>query len=257
MPHVRSSDGTSIAYEVQGDGPAIIVVTGALDDGTENAPLATELAANFTVFNFARRGRGDSGDTQPYAVERELEDIAALIAQAGGSASLYGVSSGGMFALEAAAAGLRIDRIALYEVPYDVADDAAPRYEAYRQELREVLAAGGRGDAVELFMRLAGSSDEDVAGARSSPFWPGLESLAHTLGYDAQLYGPPPTERLATIRQPTLVITGGDRFFYGPAGDAVAASLSDAQRLVLEGEAHVANPGVIAPVLERFFMDDV
>jgi pimeloyl-ACP methyl ester carboxylesterase len=157
-----------------------------------------------------------------------------------------------MFALEAAAAGLAIDRLAVYEVPYDVAAGSAARYETYRQQLREVLADGRRGDAVALFMRLAGSPDEEVAGARASSFWPGLEALAHTLVYDAELYGPPPVERLANIRQSTLVITGGDTFFYGPAGDVVAGAVPGAERLVLDDQGHLADPKVIAPVLERW-----
>ena len=123
MNHVTSKDGTSIAYKRQGAGPAVILVGGGLDDGSKNAPLVPELAEHFTVYNYARRGRGDSGDTQPYALDRETEDIDALIAEAGGSAHLYGVSSGGALALEAAAAGLAIDKIAVYDVPYPVADD--------------------------------------------------------------------------------------------------------------------------------------
>ena len=126
----------SIAYDRQGGGPPVILVGGALDDGSENAPLATELAERFTVYNYARRGRGESGDTAPYAVQRELEDIAALIAVAGGSAHLFGVSSGGMFALEAAAAGLQIERLAVYKVPYDPSDNAPQRYREYRQRAR-------------------------------------------------------------------------------------------------------------------------
>jgi pimeloyl-ACP methyl ester carboxylesterase len=141
----------------------------------------------------------------------------------------------------------------VYDVPYDVADGSTARNDAYREQLRDSLAEGHRGDAVELFMRLAGSTDDEIAGARSSSFWPGVEALAPTLAYDAELYGPPPTERLATIRQPTLVISGGDRHFFGPAGDAVAASLPYAERLVLEGEGHVADPKIVAPILERFF----
>jgi hypothetical protein len=173
MPHVTSTDGTSIAYDRQGHGPPVILVGGGLDDGSENVPLAAELATSFTVFNYARRGRAGSGDTQPYAVEREIEDIDALIGEAGGSAHLYGVSSGGMFALEAAAAGLAIERLGVYDVPYDPSGDAPRRYEEYRQQLAAALAEGRRGDAVDLFMRLAGSSDDDVAGARNSPLaWP-------------------------------------------------------------------------------------
>jgi pimeloyl-ACP methyl ester carboxylesterase len=121
--HVTSQDGTLIAYERQGGGPAVILVGGGLDDSSENAPLAAELAKDFTVYNYARRGRGESGDTLPYAVERELDDLEALVTEAGGSAHLYGVSSDGALALEAAAAGLTgIDKLAVYEVPYNIQD---------------------------------------------------------------------------------------------------------------------------------------
>ena len=157
MDSVTSKDGTPIAYERRGSGPAVILVGGGLDDGSENAPLAAGLAARFTTYNYARRGRGASGDTPPYAVERELEDIAALIANAGGRAHVYGASSGGMFALEAALAGLPIGRIALYEIPYDTTDGAAERFDDYREQLDATLSDGRRGDAIELFMRLAGS----------------------------------------------------------------------------------------------------
>ena len=253
MPRVTSRDGTSIAYDRQGAGPPLILVGGGLDAGSENAPLAAELADRFTVYNYARRGRGQSGDTGPYAVGRELEDLAALLGRAGGSAGVFGVSSGGMFALEAAAAGLAIRRLAVYEVPYDLGPEAAQRNQAYRERLRGLLAQGRRGDAVELFMRLAGAADEDVAEARGSPHWPGLEALAHTLAYDAACYGPPPVDRLATITQPTLVLTGGGAEFFELAADAVAAALPSAERVVVEGQGHVADPRAVAAALQRFF----
>jgi pimeloyl-ACP methyl ester carboxylesterase len=247
-----SRDGTSIAYDRQGAGPPVILVGGGLDDGSENAPLATELADRFTVYNYARRGRGESGDTSPYAVQRELEDLEALLGLAGGSAGVYGVSSGGMFALEAAATGLAIRRLAVYEVPYDTTAEAAQRNRAYREQLESLLARDRRGDAVELFMRLAGASDEDIAGARGSPRWPGLEKLAPTLAYDAACYGPPPVDRLATITRPTLVLTGGGAEFFELAADAVAAAMPSAERVVLEGQGHVADPKAVAAALERF-----
>ena len=217
---VTSADGTSIAYQRDGNGPAVILIGGGLDDGSENAPLGQVLAHHFTVYNFARRGRGDSGDTPPYAVEREIEDLAALITEAGGSPHLFGASSGGMFALEAAAAGLPVGRVAVYEVPYDTADDAVHKAQEYREQLG--LA-------------------------------PGLEVLAHTLAYDAALYGPPPADRLSTITQPTLVATGGSLEYFEQAADAVAASLAHAERLVIEGQAHVVDPKIMAAVLTRFF----
>ncbi len=264
MDRVTSKDGTSIAYQCQGAGPAVILVGGAFVDRSENAPLAAALAGRFTTYNYDRRGRGDSGDTPPYAVEREIEDIEALVAEAGGSAHLYGVSSGGALALEAAAAGVAVDRLAVYEVPYDMAVDGPGRHREYVARLEGFLAEGRRGDAAELFMRLAGASDEMVAGARSSPMWPGLEAIAHTLAYDAACMGDnrPPTDRLARITRPTLVAVGGaspDSFvagggdFFARAADAVAASIPRAQRLTLEGQTHMVDPKVLAPVLERFF----
>ena len=189
MARVTSRDGTAIAYERQGSGPAVILVTGGLDDGAENAPLARELAGAFTAYNYNRRGRGDSGDTPPYAVEREIEDLDALIAEAGGAAHLYGVSSGGALVLEAAAAGLAVDRLAVYEVPYLVDADVSRRWAAYRTELEALLAEDRRGDAVEAFMRVAGASGESILAARRSPLWPGLERIAHTLAHDAACLG--------------------------------------------------------------------
>jgi pimeloyl-ACP methyl ester carboxylesterase len=263
MNRVISKDGTSIAYQRFGRGPAVILVGGGLDDGSENAPLATELASRFTVFNFARRGRGASADTLPYAVEREIEDIEALIAEAAGPAHLFGASSGGALVLEAAAAGLAIDRIAVYEVPYLLDDAVRAGYAHYVQQLGQALGDGRRGDAIELFMRLAGSSDDDVAAARRSPLWPGLETLAPTLAYDAACLGDgrPPAERLARITQPTLVATGAtadphagglQTGFFDEAADAIAATIPKAERLVIEGQGHVADPAVLASALERF-----
>jgi hypothetical protein len=260
---VTSQDGTSIAYERIGSGPAVILVGGGIDDGSENAPLAPELAGSFTVYNYARRGRGDSGDTLPYAVEREIEDIEALIAAAGGSAHVYGVSSGGALALEAGAAGIAIDGLAVYEVPYNMADDWPQRWREYVEELGALLAEDRRGDALELFMRLADSSEEGIAAARSSAMWPGLEAIAHTLAYDAACLGDgqPPTARLAQIARPTLVATGGARepgaaswvLALDQAADAIAASIPRAERQTIEGQGHVADPKTVAAVLERFF----
>jgi alpha/beta hydrolase family protein len=263
MSAVTSKDGTSIVYERMGSGPAVILVGGGIDDGSENAPLVPELAERFTVLNYARRGRGESGDTLPYAVEREIEDIDALIAATGGSAHLYGVSSGGALALEAGATGSAIDRLAVYEVPYNIADEWPPRWAEYRRRLGELLAEDRRGDAIELFMRLAETPESAIASARSAPFWHGLETLAPTLAYDAACLGDgrPPISRLATIAQPTLVATGGahprDAATWvralDPAADAIAAGIPHAQRQSFEGQGHVADPKAVAALLERFF----
>jgi pimeloyl-ACP methyl ester carboxylesterase len=255
IDRVISSDGTSIVYERTGRGPAVVLVGGNLDDGSENGPLARELAASFTVYNYARRGRGDSGDTPPYAVAREIEDIAALIATAGGEAHLYGVSSGGALVLEAAIAGVPARRLAVYEVPYDLADDTPTLQRAYVERLEALLAQGRRSDALELFMRLAGSPDEQIQHARSSPVWPALEKLAHTLAYDAACLRDrrPDLACLATITQPTLVATGGAAGPFEAAANAMATAIPRAQRLELTGQSHVVDPEAIAPILARFF----
>jgi pimeloyl-ACP methyl ester carboxylesterase len=265
MGRVTSKDGTTIAYERDGRGPALILVGGAIDDGSENAPLMPELAESFTVCNYARRGRGQSGDTLPYAVEREIEDLEALIAAVGGSAHVFGASSGGGLALEAAAAGLAIDRLAVYEVPYSLDEDGPHWNRGDVPEVEELLARGRRGDVVELFMRTVGSSEEDIDGARASPFWPSLEALAHTLAYDAACMGdgPPPTARLAKITQRTLVATGGGSpdshagglpaGFMDRAADAIAASIPLAERRIIDGAGHMVDATLVAPVLQRFF----
>lgn len=252
MGHLTSRDGTRIAYERQGGGPAVVLVTGNLDDGTENAPLATELAPRFTVFNYNRRGRGESGDGLPYAMEREIEDIDALITEAGGVAHLFGISSGGALVLEAAAAGVPAERIAVYEVPYSIAEDARERWLHYVEELGPALAEGRRRDAVELFMHLAGSSASQVA----EEFWPGLLAIAPTLAYDAAALrdGLPPGT-FAAITQPVLVATGGGLDFYEQAGDALAAILPKAERVTVD-QGHVVDAKTFAPVLSRFFQVD-
>jgi pimeloyl-ACP methyl ester carboxylesterase len=262
MTRVTSEDGTIIAYHRAGSGPPVILVGGGLVDPVtgragrwENAPLARELSEHFTVFNYDRRGREESGDTLPYALEREIEDIQALIAEAGGSACLYGLSSGGALVLEAAAAGVSAGKLAVYEVPYSIGDKAVRMWADYVDQLNRALAENRRGDAVELFMRVAGSSDEDVAGARASSIWPSLEAIAHTLAYDAACLGDgnPPVSRLARVTQPTLVATGGSSPFFELSADAVAESLPRAERRTLRNQGHVADPKVVATVLTDFF----
>jgi pimeloyl-ACP methyl ester carboxylesterase len=264
MPHVDSADGTAIGYDrLSDEGPVLVLVGGGLDDGTENRPLGEHLAAGFAVVDYRRRGRGDSDDRRPYAVAREVEDLAAVIDAVGGRAHLFGASSGGALALEAAAAGLPVDRIAVHEVPYQVDEAMVAAWQAYRRELDTALDAGDRDQALRLFMRLAGSSAEDVAGAEAAPVWPALRALAPTLRYDAACLGdgPPPTERLATVRQPVLLTTGLSldaqmaglpADFFGAAADAVAAALPDARRETLEVRGHVADPAVLGPIVSGF-----
>jgi Alpha/beta hydrolase family len=185
MRTVTSRDGTKISLDILGAGPPVIFVGGALADRSAGAPLATALARNFTVLNYDRRGRGDSGDTPPYAVEREVEDIAALIPEAGGAAFLLGGSSGAVLALDAAASGLAVTRLALYEPPFIVDDSAPPVPGDMAQALTTLVAAGRRGDAVEHYMtRALGVSAGVIATMRDSPYWAQWEAIAHTLAYD-------------------------------------------------------------------------
>ena len=248
---VTSADGTEIAYERAGDGPAVILVGGGLDDGAENAPLVPELASRFTVVNYARRGRAGSGDTLPYALEREIEDLAALIAEVGGRSTCSAPRRAVRWRWRRR--GSHVGRIAVYEVPYPV--EMVDAWRAYREQLAVALAEERRGDALELFMRLAGSPDEAIAGARRAPVWPQLEALAPTLAYDAACLGDGvPPERFAAIGQPVLVLTGADPGgFFGPAADALVATLPNAERKVLAGEGHVAAPEVLAEALAEFF----
>ena len=261
MSRVQSADGTSIAYTWAGNGPAVVLVGGGIDDGTENAPLGVALSSlGFSVVNYARRGRAASGFTPPYALEREIEDLAALLDLAGGSACLFGASSGGALALEACAAKLPVPRVAVYDVPYSVGSDAAARWQAYVVALDEALAREDRDGALALFMRLAGSSDEAIAGARESAYWPGLLALAPTLAHDAACLrdGRPPAA-FGGVSQPVLVLTGGASepgWLFGSAADALALLLPSATRSTLAGQGHVAAPDVLSRALADFFLPE-
>ena len=262
---VLSRDGTPIAYRKQGAGPAVVLVGGGLDDGSENVPLGEVLAQWFTVYNYARRGRAGSGDTLPYALEREIEDLTALIERAGGTAHLFGASSGGALALEAAAAGVPAGRIAVYEAPYSVDEPAIARWRDYVNRVGSALAGDRRDEALELFMSLAGASQADIAQARTAPFWPQLRHLAPTLAYDAACLrdGPPPAGLFGAIRQRVLVITGEPGLdehtralsaeFFARAADELMAILPHAQRLTLKGQTHVGDPEILGDALRQFF----
>jgi pimeloyl-ACP methyl ester carboxylesterase len=259
---VTSRDGTTIAYDRTGRGPAVILVAGALCSRTSwsGPELARLLAPRFTIYNYDRRGRGDSGDTQPYAVEREVEDIAALLDAAGGSACLYGHSSGAALALEAAVAlgDQVITRLAMYEAPYN--DDPAARraWKVYLKSLAEALAAGRRGDAVALFIRYTGVPEEQIEGMRQAPFWPAFEAIAPTLAYDhTAILGAEnavPAGVAARVTIPTLVMSGGASFpFMLVTARALGKAIPNAQVRVLEGQSHAVDSHVLAPVLMEFF----
>jgi pimeloyl-ACP methyl ester carboxylesterase len=259
MDTVTSSDGTAIAFDRSGAGPAVILVGGAFQHRAidpQTAQLAELLARQFTVFQYDRRGRGDSGDTLPYAVEREVDDLAALIDEAGGRANAFGMSSGGVLALEAAAAGLAIMKLALYEPPFNLEESARSASEAYTEQLTALLAESRRGDAVALAMTTFGAPADVVAGMRQAPVWAIFESVAPTLAYDNTIMGDGsvPTEQVASVTVPTLVIDGGaSPEWMREAARALTDTLSDARRCTLEGQTHDVAPEVLAPVLEEFF----
>jgi pimeloyl-ACP methyl ester carboxylesterase len=251
-----SGDGTMIAFDRYGDGPPVIMTVGAFNTRSQTEPLARTLAPRFTVLNYDRRGRGDSGDTAPYAVEREIEDIAALIAAAGGSASLFGHSSGATLALKAAAAGLPVARLVLYEPPFRTGDSHPGLPADFAGQLAELVAAGRRGDAVELYQTTAVGIPQDVvAQMRHAPFRPALEAIAHTLAYDAAIVGDLslPAGLLATVATPALVVTGENSPpFLRNAAQAAAVALPNGQLAVLPGQTHDLNPDATAPVMTEF-----
>jgi pimeloyl-ACP methyl ester carboxylesterase len=253
---VVSHDGTTIAFDRAGNGPAVVLVNAGPTDRNLHAQLASLLAARFTVLNYDRRGRGDSGDTAPYAVDREYEDLQAVIDAAGGSAYVFGNSGGGILALEAAARGLAITKLAVWEPPYILDGTRPPVPSDYKQRLTELLAAGRRGDMVELFLTTAvGLPAEFVAPLRASPFFPSMEAVAHALVYDAMIVGDfsLPAGRLATVKVPTLVVDGGQTPWMTTAAEAVAGVLPDAQRRTLEGQPHNFDAAALAPVVADFF----
>jgi pimeloyl-ACP methyl ester carboxylesterase len=259
---VTSQDGTSIAFDRSGEGPVLVLVGGALSDRLGAAPLAERLAPRFSVICYDRRGRGDSGDTAPYAVEREVEDIEALINEAGGTAFVHGHSSGAVLALEAAnRLSDKITKLSLYEPPFIVDDSRPPPPQDYVQQVSTLVAADRRGDAVAYFMtEVVGMPGEAVREMRNAPTWAGLEALAHTLPYDIAVLGdnmagnPLPTERWAAARMLTLVMDGGaSPPWIRHAAQALANVLANAQHRTLEGQTHDVAPAVLGPELERFF----
>jgi pimeloyl-ACP methyl ester carboxylesterase len=258
MSQVISKDGTAIAFEKSGEGPAVIVVGGVLGDRSQQAPLAALLAEHFTVYNYDRRGHGESGDTPPYAGEREFEDLESLINETGESIFVYGTSGCAILSLKAAAWGLapRIKKLAMWEPPFILEGSRPPIPRDYKEQLISLLAAGRRGDMIELFMvEGVGMPREFVIQMRQAPRWPAQEALAHTLINDATLQGDfsLPTDEIARVQVPTLVLDGGQTPWLSQAAQAVASALPNAQHCTISGQPHNVDPGAIAPGLVKFF----
>jgi pimeloyl-ACP methyl ester carboxylesterase len=252
MQTVRSLDGTTIAFDRSGQGPALILVSGATSTRANLSDFAATLAPDFTVFAYDRRGRGDSGDTLPYAAEREVEDIQALIDASGGTARLLNA---------------KIRKLAVYEPPF-IIDDCRPAARPdWLEQTKALLAAGRPGDALELFQTQVGMPAEMVKQFRQSPMWPPLEAVAPTLVYDltimegTQAGSPLPLRKWAGVTVPTLVMDGTT--FLGSAeghawmqhaADAIARVLPHAQRRTLEGQDHGAAADVLAAALKEYFI---
>lgn len=260
MSIVTSADGTSIGFDSVGSGPALILVDAAAGfrGFGPMTSLAEHLKSSFSVLTYDRRGRGESTNTLPYSVEREVEDLAALIEASGGSAYVYGFSSGAVLGLYAAAQGLAIKRLALLEPPL-VLDQPAPEPGQPDQpdlgaEIAALVAAGRRGDAVEHFHTSIGVPSEIIAGIQQSPAWPVLESIAHTLAYDAVISKTFPVARLADITTPTLVLASAasDQRLLGWS-QGLAGALPAATFRAVQGTWHGVSEQALAPILTEFF----
>jgi pimeloyl-ACP methyl ester carboxylesterase len=278
MKQVLSKDGTRIAYDQTGNGPPVILVTGALGfrSHASSSDLASALSLHLMAIDYDRRGRGDSGDTPPYAVEREVEDIEALIDAVGGSAYLYGLSSGAVLALEAASRfPSKVKKLAMYEPPFLVDDSRPPVPADYVAQLQAAIAAGKPGDAVEIFMtqairippelveymRSSPPAPPAADGSMQPPPWEEMKAVAHTLPYDGMIMGdtmsgrPLPHGKWSGNTAPTLVLAGGNSEpFFRTAAQALVAELPNARYSVLEGQDHAVSPRALAPVLIEFFV---
>jgi pimeloyl-ACP methyl ester carboxylesterase len=261
MNTVTSKDGTTIAFDTSGEGPPLLVVGGALNDRHAATTLAGLLAPGFTVYAYDRRGRGGSGDTPSYAVEREVEDLQALVEDAGGTAFAFGHSSGAVLALEGATATPGITKLVLYEPPFIVDDSRPPLPDDFVRHLDELVANGRRDEAVEYFMTVGvGVPAEAIPPMKDSPFWPSLVAMAHTISYDVRVLGdnmagkPLPSDRWSTVTNPALVIDGGaSPPSLRNAVQALVDVLPNARRLTLEGQTHEVDPTFLTPVLVEFF----
>ena len=276
---VISKDGTRIGYSVTGSGPALILIDGSLcyrDSGPARS-FAKRLGERFTVYTYDRRGRGESGDTAPYAPEREVDDVRALIEAAGGPAYVFGQSSGAALALRAAKAGLPIRRLAVYEAPFIVDDTHAPNPADMAEQERDLVAAGRRGDAVKLFMRLVGVPAFGVTMMQLTPVFKKLSpsdrrtvaqvckklaAIAHTLEYDVRILGdngsgrPLPADAYAQMRTPTLVMAGGKSPAYMQNSNRqVAERVPGARFELVPGQTHLLKADAVAPFLYAFLTE--
>ncbi|MGI5169699.1 alpha/beta fold hydrolase [Spirillospora sp. CA-253888] len=265
METVISRDGTTIAYERAGEGPPLVLVSGANCDRRTHADLAALLSEHFTVFNYDRRGRGDSGDggrledAPETALRQEGEDLRAVIDAAGGTAHVFGASSGAMLALRAAAHGVPVAGLAMWEPPIGFDEQDRRAHLEYTARLNGLLAEDRRGDATALFMSLVGMPPAMIEGARKEPWWAGVEKIAPTLRYDAAALGQGvlDTAEVAVVTAPVLVLEGElSPEFLRRAAQGVTAALPNARHGVLKGQDHNFAVEVMAPALTEFFLTE-
>lgn len=255
MPKVKSKDGTEIKYDKRGSGPVLVLVLGALNKRGSGKKLSQLLTDKFTVISYDRRGRGDSGDTQPYSVDKEVEDIDCLITELGGKAFLYGHSSGAILALMAAdKLKAKVLGVAVYEVPYDDDKKALKSVEEYRKKLKQYLEKNKNVEAVTLFIKLFGVSDKQIQAMKRLPVWKGLIGMAHTLEYDTvELIKAYPKIKFNKIESPTLVMYGtASPIFMKNTAEKLNRAISKAKLLPLEKQTHDVKPNVLVPVLIKF-----
>ena len=264
MEMITSKDGTNIAFDQNGQGPALILVGGsfeqrAMQSETSNLAAHPILQQHFRVIHFDRRGRGDSTDNHPYAVEREVDDIDALISAVGGSAYISGISSGAILAMEATIGlGSKVRKLAMYEPPFQYAGaNTGIILTEFRSQFTKAMAEGRRKDAVGHFLTMLGMPEEHLENLHQLPMWSMWEDIAPTLGYDAGLLGEDgsiPTGRAARIAVPTLIMNGEASFpTLATVADTLAHAIPDAKRLTLKDQKHEVKAEVLAPVLVDFF----
>lgn len=256
--NIISADGTNITVDQAGTGPAVVLIGGGPTNRYAAMGLAALLAEQLTVYNYDRRGRGDSANTLPYSIEREFEDLAGVLELAGGTAAVHGTSVGAIWAIEAAARKLPISCLALWEPPYVVdATRTAPPVD-YATQIATLVDAGRNGDALDyFFIQAVGMPADMVASMHDAPFWEQMQGGAQGLVYDAQLIGDftIPTTRLEAITIPTLVIDGATTPWLTNAADAVGSTIPNAQRRTLKGQPHNVADDAIAPLIIEFMLD--
>jgi pimeloyl-ACP methyl ester carboxylesterase len=262
MDTVRSADGTAIAFTRAGQGPPLILVDGAMCS-RQFGPmpgLAEQLARDFTVYTYDRRGRGESGDTAPYSPDREVDDLEALVEQAGDAVYVHGTSSGAALALAAAKRIPAIAKLSVYEPPFIVDDSRTALPDDFLPRLTSLVSAGRRGDAVKMFMSFVGTPAIFTTVMPLTPVWGKLKAVAPTLVYDITIVadhqrGTPFTAGdWADVKAPTLVAAGGKSpAWMANATRALAGALPDSTYRTLPGQNHMVKAQAIAPVLTSFF----